>query len=258
MEDPSTLAEVANPPPPVMSLSGRLLNVYAAPGEVFEAIKHTPPAASNWLVPVLLACLVGVINVWVMFSQPAIQQQMKEQQARQFEQMVDDGKMTQQQVEDLQSKLGDTQFLIAKIAGTFGAAFFTFTWLFFISLLLWLLARWIFKTPFAYMKTVEMVGLCTMIGVLGGIVGLLLIVAKGNMYMTPSPALLLGEFDVQNKTHLALSSLNIVTLWYVGVLSVGLSKLTGKSFAITALWLYGAWLVLRAGIILSGLGASGM
>ena len=55
-----------------------------------------------------------------------------------------------------------------------------------------------------------------------------------------------------------LSSLNLVTLWYVGVLSVGLSKLTGKPFLTAALWLYGIWAVLRAGIIFSGLGGSGM
>jgi len=258
MEDPNNSVDVSTQPSPGLSLSGRLMNVYAAPGEVFEAIKPTPPAASNWLVPILLACLVGVVNVWVMFSQPAVQQQLREQQTKQFEQMVDDGKMTREQVEGIQEKLGDTQFLIAKIAGSFGAVFFSVIWLFFISLLLWLFARWIFKTRFAYMKAVEMVGLSTMIGVLGGIIGLLVIVATGNMYATPGPALLIQDYDLTNKTHLMLSSLNLVTLWYVGVLSVGLSKLTGKPFLTAALWLYGIWAVLRAGIIFSGLGGSGM
>ena len=258
MEDPNPIAEVSNQPTPGMSLSSRLMNVYAAPGEVFEAIKTTRPAAANWLLPLLLVCMVGVINVWVMFSQPAVQQQMKQQQAERFEQMVEEGKMTEQQVNDLQAKLGDTQFLIAKIAGSFGAVFVSFIWLFLVSLLLWLLARWVFKSPFAYMKTVEMVGLCTMIGVLGGIISLLLIVATGNMYVTPGPMLLIRDFDVNHKGHLVLSSLNLVTIWYIAVLSVGLSKMTGKLFTTVTLWLYGAWLLLRAGIILSGLGASGM
>jgi len=258
MEDPNHIAEVANQPTPGMSLSGRLMNVYAAPGDVFEAIKPSPPAVSNWLVPVLLACLVGVINVWVMFSQPAVQQQLEEQQAKKFEQMVEKGRMTREQAERIQGRMGDTQLTIIKVAGTFGAVFFSFFWLFFLSLLLWLLARWIFKARFAYMKAVEMVGLCTMIGVLGGIISMLVIVATGNMYMTPGPALLIREYDLENKMHLLLSSLNLVTLWYIGVLSLGLSKLTGKLFTTAALWLYGVWLVLRAGIILSGLGASGM
>jgi len=103
-----------------------------------------------------------------------------------------------------------------------------------------------------------MVGLCTMIGVLGGVVTLLVIVATGNMYMTLSPALLVRDFNMENKVHLLLASLNAITIWYIGVLSVGLSKLTGRSFGAAALWLYGGWIVLRAGVIFSGLGGSGM
>jgi hypothetical protein len=241
-----------------MSLVGRLMNVYAVPGEVFDTIKPAPHAPANWLVPILLSCVIAVIHVWVMFSQPAIQQQMREQQARQFEQMVEEGKMTQQQVDDIQAKMGDSQFLIIKIAGSVGALAVCFIWPFGLSLLLWLLAKWIFKSGLTYPKTIEMVGLCTMIGVLGGIVVMLLVVVKGNMHATLSPALLMRDFDPANKLHLVLSSLNLITLWYLGVLSVGLSRLTGKSFLTPALWIFGTWAVLRAAIILSGLGKAGM
>jgi hypothetical protein len=241
-----------------MSLPSRLMNIYAAPGEVFDSIKSVPPAAANWLVPVLLACLIGVLNVWVMFSQPAVQQQMREQQAMKFEQMVEDGKLSSEQAQGIQENLGDTQFLIAKIAGTVGVVVVSFLWLFIVSLVLWLLARWMFKSRFAYMKTVEMVGLCTMIGALGALIQIFIIVATGNMHATLSPALLIGDFDIANRGHQALSSLNLITLWYTGVLSLGLARLTGRSFVSTAMWLFGAWLVLRAGMILSGLSAAGM
>jgi len=258
MEEPENVAEVPNQSTSRTSLVSRLTNIYAVPGDVFEALKPAPHAVSNWLVPVVLACLVGVINVWVMFSQPAVQQQMREQQATKFEQMVDQGKITQKQADDIQSKMGDSQFLIMKIAGSVGAVFVSFIWPFALSLPLWLLARWGYKTRIAYMKTVEMVGLCTMIGVLGGVVSMLLIVATGNMYATLGPALLIRDYDLGNKMHLVLSSLNLMTIWYIGVLCVGLSRLTGKSFMTAALWLYGSWAVLRAGIIFSGLGAGGM
>jgi len=241
-----------------MSLSGRLMNVFVAPGDVFESLKPARPKASNWLVPILLACAVGVINVWVMFSQPSIQQQLQAQQATKFEQLVEDGKMTREQVDQLQNQMGGAQIVIVKLAGSVGAIFFSFAWLFFLSLVLWLMSMWFFKTRFAYMKAVEMVGLCTMIGVLGGVVTLLVIVATGNMYMTLSPALLVRDFNMENKVHLLLASLNAITIWYIGVLSVGLSKLTGRSFGAAALWLYGGWIVLRAGVIFSGLGGSGM
>jgi hypothetical protein len=38
----------------------------------------------------------------------------------------------------------------------------------------------------------------------------------------------------------------------------GLAKLSGVSFATAAAWLYGGWVVLRAGMVLSGGAATGM
>ena len=45
------------------SLASRLLNVFAAPGDVFEEIRTGTPSTANWLVPLLLACLLGVYNL---------------------------------------------------------------------------------------------------------------------------------------------------------------------------------------------------
>ena len=64
------------PPPPETapsepsSLTDRLTNVIAAPGEVFPEIKNAPVRSSNWLVPLILACIATVIYVSVAFSQP--------------------------------------------------------------------------------------------------------------------------------------------------------------------------------------------
>ena len=118
MEDPSHTAEAPIESPQPMSLSGRLMNIFVAPGDVFESIKPAPSRASNWLVPVLLACAVGVINVWVMFSQPAIQQQFRAQQAMKFDQLVEDGKMTREQADQVQNQMGGAQIVIVKLAGS--------------------------------------------------------------------------------------------------------------------------------------------
>ena len=59
-----------------MSLTARLFNVFADPGEVFEEVKNGKPSAANWMVPALVFALAGVISVVVIFSQPAIVQQI--------------------------------------------------------------------------------------------------------------------------------------------------------------------------------------
>jgi hypothetical protein len=173
-------------------------NIYAAPGEVFDSLRGQPARTwPHWLVPVLLAGVVGVLSVWVMFSQPAIVQQIEDAQNQRYEQMIAEGKMTQEQVDQMQQRMGGLQMTIARIAGMVGALLGTFVWLFFLALVFFLMLRWIFHAPLAYMKTVEIVGLSLMIGVLGGLVTTLLMVITGSMFANLGPVLVIGDFDAQ-------------------------------------------------------------
>jgi hypothetical protein len=93
-----------------------------------------------------------------------------------------------------------------------------------------------------------------MISVLGAIVSLLLAVTMGNMFATPSLALLVDEFSPTNKTHLLLGAVNFFNLWLVGVLAAGLARLGGVSFGKAALILFGFWTALELVFIFSGVG----
>jgi len=96
--------------------------------------------------------------------------------------------------------------------------------------------------------------LAAMISVLGAIVSLLLAVTMGNIFATPSLALLVDEFSATNKTHLLLGAVNFFNLWLVGVLAAGLSRLGGISFGKAALSLFGFWAILELAFIFSGTG----
>ncbi len=244
--------------PPQPSLPVRLANVYAAPAEVFEGLRNQPPKIAHWLAPTLIASLVGMISVWVMFSQPAILQQMGDMQAKRYEKLVADGKLTQEQADQQQAQMGDLQITIGRIAGMVGALIGTFVWLFLLSLFFFLLLRWAFHAPLPYLKTVEVIGLSMMIGVLGGLVTTLLMVITGSMFANLGPVLLVSNFDPGNKVHLLISSVNVFTLWWLGVVALGLSRTSQLSFGKLALTLYGLWAALRLAIIYSGLGAGGM
>src|SRR4051812_21600088 len=77
-ENPSTIPPDVSEPRPRPSLVARMMNVLAAPGETFESITGTEPDHANWLAPVLLFLLVSWVSAAMVFSQPAIQQQMRE------------------------------------------------------------------------------------------------------------------------------------------------------------------------------------
>src|SRR5438034_863933 len=96
--------EAPAPPAQPVSLTARLFNVLAAPGEAFESLKGLPAKAANWLVPVLLASVLGIVASNLMFSEPAIQQQIREQQRKVLDKMVQDGKLPRAQADDALAK----------------------------------------------------------------------------------------------------------------------------------------------------------
>ena len=233
-----------------MSLAGRLLNVFAAPGEVFDEIKTAPYRVTNWLTPALLAAVIGSLSVVIMFSQPAIIQQIREQQTKVFEDQVSAGKMTRAQADQTEAMVekfsGPT---IMMISGSVGAVCSSFIRVFWWALVLWLLGLIFLKTKLDYLKAVEVAGLATMITILGTIVTLLLTVILGKI-TTPSLALLLDHFDSKNGLHLALAAVNLFALWQVGVMATGLARLSGARFSKALGLTTGCWVAIQLFFIL--------
>jgi hypothetical protein len=234
------------------------MNVFIAPAEVFEEVKRSKPHPANWLVPWLLGAVVGVLAVWIMFSQESILRSVREAQEAQMQKLVDAGKMTQAQADQaLQAMEKFTGPTMLRIFGSFGAIIGSAAWLFGGTLVLWLIGTKALRGSFSYSQGLEATGLASMINVVGGIVNTLLIVIMGNMMVTAGPSLLISTFDPTNKVHLALSALNVFTLWFLAVLSVGLAKLSNVTFTKAALWLYGVWALIRFGLIAAGMGVPG-
>jgi hypothetical protein len=231
----------------------RLLNVFAAPGEVFEEVKNCAPSTSNWLAPALIYAAVGIISAFVIFSQPAIVQQIHDQQAKVMDQQVKAGKLTQTQADQALSMMdkfaGPTML---KLFGSVGAVFGSFAHIFWWAFILWLMGLLVLKVKIPFLKTVEIASLTTMIVVLGAMVTILLTVITGKLGTTPSLALLASNFDMKNKAHLLLAAVNIFSFWQIGVTACGLSRLTGAPFTKTLLLVVIYWLAFT--LIFIGIG----
>lgn len=257
-DNPNSQDAAASALPP-MSLGSRLANVFVSPGEVFDQVKTGKPSTGNWLAPLVLSCIVMVMFTMVAFSQPAVLQQIKDQQAKQFQKMVDQKKMTQQQADQAADTSG--RFLEStafKIIGGVGAMVGGVAWFFIMVVALWLLGSRILHGNYSFMQSMEMVGLSTMIGVLGAVVAMLLVVAKGTMSVNFGPSFFIENIDLTKKLHQVLLSCNLLTFWYMGVLSVGISRLSSASIVKSAGWIFGVWALFKAAIIVSGYGAGGL
>jgi Yip1-like protein len=252
---PTLQPQSAEPPAQTMSLTARLLNIFAAPGEVFDEIKTATPRTANWLVPVMIYAVVGVISVCIMFAQPAIQQTIRDQQVKALDKQVQQGKMTQAQEDQaLQVMEKFTGPTMLAIFGSIAMVMYSFFSVFWWALALWLLGRWFLKARFDYMKGVEVAGLASIILVLAIVFSTLLAVILGRLYAGTSLALLVSDFDPTKRSHLLLGAANVIYFWHTAVLGVGLAKLSGGSVAKALMVVFAYWVVAELLLIAIGLG----
>lgn len=227
-----------------MSLTDKFVGILSSPGEVYQSIVGTEPKTSNWSIPLVLTILVGIIFTFVVFTQPAIQDQMLTMQHKAMEKSVAEGKMTQEQmdaaVERNPAKPGSPMFLIF---GAVGVAIAVSVSLFVYSGVYFLGGKIAYKTTTPYNKVLEVVGLSLFVSAVVSLLTMVIVVAMGSLYASLSPTLLISDFDPTNKEHKLLAALNVLEFWSLYVISVGLSKIwntsIGKSLGIVG----GIWLV---------------
>jgi Yip1 domain len=248
-ETQTSTAEMDSTPSEPMSLGARLFNVFAAPGELFEGLRDTRPAQTNWLIPLLLSMTMAVVFCVVVFSQPDIVANVVSQQDSAFAVRVKAGKMTQDQADKASEMMA--KWRTPKMMMTFGsilAVLFNAIALVVFSLLIWLLTDKILKGGVSFNKAFELCGLSSMIGVLGGLVTMLVVLLKSNVTAGPNAALLVGEFNQASYLHQFLAAINVMTIWYLVVLAIGAAKLSRRSFGAAAFWIFGTWAVIRFGL----------
>ena len=230
-----------------------MFNIFAAPGDVFAEVKEAKPSTANWLVPVLLFVVVGIISVFIVFSQEAIVQQIREQQNKAIEDQVAAGKMPRAQADQAEAMMekfaGAT---VMKITGSFFVVVLAFVRVFWWAFVLWLLAKWFLNADIPYQKGMEVAGLAMMISILGSLVTTLLSVMMGKALTGVNPTLLLANDNPTSLLHMCLGALDVFDLWIAFVLATGLTRLTAapcsKAFSVT----FGYWLAMDCLLVFGG------
>lgn len=227
---------------PKSSLASRLFNVFATPGEVFDEVKGSAACSANWVVPALIAVVVGWLATSLIFSQESIRQQLQQMTGQAIEQQITRTKASGQQAEQMRAAAEKYAGLGQKIGAYVMTPIMAFASPFIWGGFLWLVGRKPLKAQFTYMKAVEVVGLSNMIGVLDSIVRTLLIISMGSLFASASLAILIKEYNPQNPVHSLLGMVNIMTFWLLGVRASGLARLSGASFLKSAVWVFGIWI----------------
>lgn len=229
------------PPQPSMSPAARLLNVIAAPGEVFAEIKATPLNNINWLIPAFLLIVVSWVGAALVLSQESFKHQIREVTARAVEQQIQKMHLPPDKAEQARQQ-AEKWAEISTSLGTYSAPIVVgFVSPFWWGLIIWLVGAKVLKGGFPFMKAVETAGLSNVILVLDAIIRTLLMLATGNLFASPSLVLLVKDFDPQNPTHALLGAINAMTFWVLAVRSVAIGRLSSVPFWKAAAWLFGLW-----------------
>lgn len=238
---------------PEMSLSDKFIGILSSPGEVYQSIATTEPKTSNWSIPLVLSIVIAVIFTFVVFSQPAIQDEMTATQMKQFAKQIADGKMTQEQADQAMqfSKPGSTMFLIF---GSVGVVFVLAFALFVYSLVYWLIGKVAFKSTVSYTKILEVNGLSYFIAPVSTLISMIMVVMMGSLYAQPSASLFVSNFDPTDKLHKFLMAINVLEFWMLFVVAVGLSKVWNVSMGKALGAVGGVWVIWTALKVFIGFG----
>lgn len=240
-------------PPAQTSLVSRLSNVLVAPGDVFAQIATSPMNHGNWIAPAVLFLAVSWLVAALAFSSATIQQELRELQRaamqKQFQKMIDQGKMTQAQADQSIAQTEHLAGIGQVVGGVVGPIFSAGIMPFWGGFVLWAGGHLLMRRPFPFMKGVEVAGLAMTVMALGTLVRGLMCVAKGTMFTGPGVVLLLHPYDPTNQFHNALAAVEIFALWALVVKSIGLARLCSGSVTKAAVWVFGVWVVLTSGLL---------
>jgi len=242
-----------SPLPSAPSLGKVLPDVFASPSEVFQNLKNTAPSPILWVTPLIATILIVVVSVIMLFTNETLKTEMKDIQSKAIQKMIDEKKLTQEDADKAEVRVESMGGMMIAI-GIVGRAIFMVAFYFGGALFLWLANKTILKSAVGYGKHLELYGIASWIGVLGGVITVLMMGGLGSVAATPSGALaLLGSFDPTNKLHMLLASLNIFSIWQTAVIGIGLSKLSDKKTGAGMGVAFALWIVWVALSILLGI-----
>lgn len=260
MEDLTTSTQQNTATVTPMTFTEKVTNIFASPAELFDNVRDTVSTPSNWVIPVVLLIIVAFGLSQVIMHNPVLNEQLKvqirESGEKRLQEQVQQGKITAEQAEQTREQMeaytdpGKPFFVIMQAVSMIVLMPLV---LFAISALYWLLGKSIIKATSPYMKVVEVIGLTFYIGVLETIMTTIIQVAFENLHATPGLGLaVMNGFSAENKLHVALSKVNIFTIWSLIVTSIGLARLFRKDIPKVMVLVFALWILWVVFLLITG------
>jgi hypothetical protein len=230
----ATSHPLSSPFPLQTSIRQKLLNIFVSPTDVFDEIIASPSNLANWRVPTLLVCLASIISLQI--------GPLGADSASAIHHLAQAPIISPAQTHALAGTwplMSALSVCLATLSGTFWSAF-----------VLWFIGHTFLKVSFPYLKALEIVGLTSIISVLGTIITILLIAVSGGPSAQPALSFLISKLEHNQRLYLIFVTFNFFYLWTTTVLAIGLSRLCRVSFKEAVFWVFGYWMMIRIGVVI--------
>ena len=232
------MEQVTQEEPQDIGVAGRMVRVFYAPGETFEAVsrRHT---WVDWFAPVLLIALLSLVATHM--TLPIIQQMQVEVLQEKLQDMPEENR---QKVMEQAQKASVISAMVMVPVGAFAL-------LFILAGVLLLLTNFILGGDATYGQMLAVWGYSSLIGIIALIVRVPLMLAKQTMAIHTGPGVLVPEHMLETFLGRLLAGVDLFTFWQVCVLAIGVAAVanfaTRKAFvALLVLWV--AWVVVKAAL----------
>jgi hypothetical protein len=247
-EDTSNLEQLSSEQE--LSHTDKIIGIITSPKETFEKIAKFPPKTVDWLVPVLLLCIVIALTQILVMTNPDIAYQAKQKQMEAIQKSFDDavkkGQMTQSQADEQMNVIEERMASaggITYVFQTIGIFLFVFILFFILCGIYFLFSKFVLKGDGTYASTLVADGLVSYIVMIQIILAAILAFVLGRLMSDVSVASLTGT-DKSTIVGWLLAKIDPFSIWAYFVLGIGLAKMfKSHSVGKYIIMVFGLWIV---------------
>lgn len=220
------------------SALGRYFNVIASPSEAFSGIVPLEKKTMLWLIPMIITIIVSMGGYALTMSNPAIQQSIQDRIEAKQQELIQSGKMTQEQAQQAM-QMGSS---IQKVAPYVGMLLgIPIVWIA-LAGIYYLIMSFILGGETSFIDIFSAYSLSSAIVIIEAIVGSLLKYATGSLMTEPSLGFLVSA-DSSAALHTLLGKIDPFTFWWLAVISIGFAKVSKLEFKKAAMGVFGIWAI---------------
>ncbi len=223
-----------------MPFIDKLTGIFTSPGEVYENLVKSTKSVADWLIPILILIVLSMVTTFLKFSDERIRESLLQFQEQRFEQLVEEGKMTEEQAEIARERLesfGSTQRIFSIVGILVGVPIMFLL----VSLVYFILGRLFFGGNVDFMSVFGIYSLSSLIASVGVIISTILAFITGSFFATVSPAIFMEPST--SKIYRLASVFDVFTLWQLAVFAIGMAKVFNKNYGSAFALVFGAWAV---------------